>query len=98
MSRLCQWFFPEWTAAKKKFARSNLRVLASSRITGRTAPLLFGLIHVVLLELAVQGCLPDAQHAGCGKLIAVSFAKGAKNGAALQLLQRKDLLFLRDCR
>jgi hypothetical protein len=58
--------------------------------------LLLGVLHVVLLELAVQGGLANAKHARGGKLVAAGFAQSAKNRAALQFLEGQDFIFFRD--
>src|SRR5438309_6342052 len=69
-----------------------------TRIEGERAVsgLLLAVVHVVLLEFAVQRVLANAEQAGRGKLVTPGFAQGAKNRAALQFLERQDFIFFRD--
>src|SRR5438094_292485 len=69
-----------------------------TRIEGERAVsgLLLAVVHVVLLEFAVQRGLANAEHAGRGKLVTPGFAQGAKNRAALQFLERQNFIFFRD--
>src|SRR5437762_7944926 len=64
--------------------------------SGQSVALLLGVLHVVLLELAVQGGLANAKHARGGELVAAGFAQSAKNRAALQFLEGQDFIFFRD--
>src|SRR6266851_7928250 len=57
------------------------------------ARLRLGGLHVVLLQLAVQSGLSDAEHARRGKLVASRLTESAKYGAPLQFLERQDLIF-----
>src|SRR5712664_3792021 len=59
-----------------------------------TVLLLLRVFHVVLLELAVESCFSDAEHARGGEFIAARFAEGAKNRATLQFLERQDFIFV----
>lgn len=53
------------------------------------------MVHVVLLELAVEGGLADAKHARGGELVAAGLTQCAEDGAAFQFLKRKDFVFVR---
>src|SRR6266403_1386704 len=53
-----------------------------------------GLLHVVLLELAVESSFADAEHARSREFVAACFAEGAENRAALQFLERQDFIFV----
>ncbi len=55
----------------------------------RFVALLLGMLHVVLLQLAVQGGLSDAEHARRRKLVAPRFAQSAENRAPLQFIERQ---------
>src|SRR5882724_317597 len=61
--------------------------------SGDSLPVLgLGVLDVILLELAVQRGLSDAQHARGGQFIASRFTQGAQDGPALEFLERKQLI------
>ena len=51
----------EWIILRETGFRKNSKLSAKTRL--RLARLLLGMLHVVLLEFAVQRGLPNAQHA-----------------------------------
>src|SRR5713101_8737886 len=59
-----------------------------------TKLLLLGVLHVILLELTVERGLSDPQHPCSGELVTARFTQGSEDGAALQFLERQDLVFL----
>src|SRR5579859_2818325 len=50
------------------------------------------MLHLILLELAVQRSFSDAQHARGSQLVAAGFAKRPEYGAALQFLDREQFI------
>lgn len=56
--------------------------------------LVYGGFGPVLFELAIKGGFADAQQSCGGQLIAVGFAQGTQNRAALQLTQRHEFICL----
>src|SRR5712691_6640781 len=59
-----------------------------------TKLLLLGVLQVILLELTVERGLSNPEHPCGGELVTARFAQGPEDGAALQFLERQDLVFL----
>src|SRR2546427_2825353 len=57
-----------------------------------TKLLLLCLLQVILLELAVERSLSNAEHSRCGELVTACLAQGPEDGAALQFFERQDLV------
>ena len=51
---------------------------------------------VVLLELAVQGGLTDAEDSRGGDFVAIGFAESANDGATFELFERNNFVLLRE--
>src|SRR2546421_13049034 len=49
----------------------------------------------VLLELAIEGGLADAQNASGRELVSAGFAKGVQDGAALEFAKGQQFIFIR---
>src|SRR5882762_10299536 len=83
---------PHWKTAKSKYQKPKALL---KRTCERVVPLLLGVLHVVLLQLAIESGLSDAEHASRRKFVAPRFAKSAENRAPLQFLERQNFIFLR---
>src|SRR5258708_14734506 len=52
------------------------------------------MLHIVLLQFAIESRLADPQHACGSKFVAARFAQRAQNRASFQLFERQQFLFL----